>query len=172
LIPEVVRNNNLTLISVAKRSSDSCCPMAGSTDGGGSWNNISGATNPNLTLVNLSTSDNGNKYRAIYTNFCGTATTNVTTLAVGAPINIGNVPPANAVGCNSFGNVSFTADANGGNGTVYMSWQYSADGVTLDRYSRNNNNFMIGNFSTTYTFTPTAGQNGYLFRAKFFQWRM
>jgi hypothetical protein len=44
-------------------------------------------TNPNLTLTSVGQNDNGNKYRAIYTNLCGSVTSTVTLLNVGAPIN-------------------------------------------------------------------------------------
>jgi hypothetical protein len=170
----VCRNNNISFTAIATGAPSPTVQWQQSTDGGGSWNNLSngsafgGVTTNTLTLINVGTNQNGEKYRAVFTNLCGSVTSTVTTLAVGAPINPGNVPPASATGCDGFGTVSFTADANGGNGTVYMSWQYSPDnGATWIDIPGTTTTSLIGNFSTTYTFTPTAGQNGYLFRAKF-----
>ncbi|MDQ1446859.1 MAG: large repetitive protein, partial [Acidimicrobiaceae bacterium] len=44
-----------------------------STNGGGSYTNIAGATSPTYTFTAAS-ADNGNKYRAVFTNSSGTAT--------------------------------------------------------------------------------------------------
>jgi hypothetical protein len=53
-----------------------------STDNGNNWTNLTGATNTTLTLTNLAITMNGNKYRAVFTNACGTATSNAATLTV------------------------------------------------------------------------------------------
>jgi len=53
-----------------------------STDNGTTWNNVSGATSPTLTVTNPSVSDSGSKYRAVFTNGCGNATTNAASLTV------------------------------------------------------------------------------------------
>jgi hypothetical protein len=54
----------------------------------------------------------------------------VTLLNVGAPINVGTIPNVNVTGCDNFGSITLTADANGGNGLVSMVWQVSTDGGT------------------------------------------
>jgi hypothetical protein len=51
-----------------------------------------------------------------------------------------------------------------------MSWQYSSNGGTdwIDIPNTSADSVsLIGNYSTTYTFTPTGNQNGYLFRARY-----
>ncbi|MBS1811756.1 MAG: Ig-like domain repeat protein [Acidobacteria bacterium] len=53
-----------------------------STDNGNTWENLSNQTNPTLNLSNVTILMNGNKYRAVFTNACGTATTNAVTLTV------------------------------------------------------------------------------------------
>src|SRR5262249_512646 len=114
-----------------------------------------------------STSQEGNKYRAVYTNACASATTNILTLHVGAPINLG-LNPSNQTGCNGQTTVTFTSNANGGNGTVYMSWQYSHDGITWIDIPGTITTSLIGNFSTSYSFIPpSVYQNGDLFRARY-----
>jgi len=47
-----------------------------STDNGATWNPISGASSTTLTLIKPPVSDSGSKYRAVFTNGCGSATTN------------------------------------------------------------------------------------------------
>jgi hypothetical protein len=46
-----------------------------STDGGSTWNNISGATSTIFTLSTTTTSENGYAYRAVFTNSLGSVTT-------------------------------------------------------------------------------------------------
>ncbi len=52
-----------------------------STDGN-QWSNVSGATNLTFNLTNLTITMHGNQYRAVFTNACGTATSNPATLTV------------------------------------------------------------------------------------------
>jgi hypothetical protein len=52
-----------------------------STDGGATWTDICGATSTTLSFI-ASAGDNGNKYRAVFTNVVGTATTTAATLTV------------------------------------------------------------------------------------------
>lgn len=53
-----------------------------STDNGTNWINLTGETNATLSLNNLAITMNGNKYRAVFTNACGTATSDPATLTV------------------------------------------------------------------------------------------
>jgi hypothetical protein len=52
-----------------------------STDGGATFNNIPGATSSTLSFT-ASASQNGNEYRAVWTNPHGSATTTAATLTV------------------------------------------------------------------------------------------
>ncbi len=59
-----------------------------STDGGNTWNNVSGniyagATTANLTITNATTAQLGYQYQAVLTNFAGTTTTAPVPLVVG-----------------------------------------------------------------------------------------
>jgi large repetitive protein len=54
-----------------------------STDGGASFTNIAGATSAVYTFT-AAAGDDGNKYRAVFTNSVGTATTTAATLGVGS----------------------------------------------------------------------------------------
>jgi hypothetical protein len=75
-----------------------------STDGGGSWTAIAGATSETLTVSPAATSDNGFDYRAVFTNAAGSETTAPAVLTVssgnsggsnggGGPSGGGGPPP-------------------------------------------------------------------------------
>jgi hypothetical protein len=129
-----------------------------STNGGTSYTNISGATSTSLTLTNVTASQNGYKYRAVFTNSLGSATTNAATLIVKfAPIVTTN-PVSQSVTAGQ--SVTFTAAATA-NPTATVQWQVSTDGgVTWTNIS--------GATSTSYRISSTtASENGYEYRAVF-----
>jgi alpha-tubulin suppressor-like RCC1 family protein len=53
-----------------------------STNGGGAWSNVAGATSDQLTVANAKTAEDGYQYRAVFKNAAGTATSKVATLTV------------------------------------------------------------------------------------------
>jgi alpha-tubulin suppressor-like RCC1 family protein len=53
-----------------------------STNGGGSWSNVAGATSDQLTLAKTQASESGDEYRAVFTNTAGKAVSNTATLTV------------------------------------------------------------------------------------------
>jgi YDG domain len=56
-----------------------------STNGGGSWSDVVGATSTTLAISNPAVSQSGNQYHAVFTNICGgtqTATSSAATLTV------------------------------------------------------------------------------------------
>jgi hypothetical protein len=129
-----------------------------STNGGSSWSNISGATSTTFALTNVTASENGFKYRAVFTNSVGAATTSSATLTVlFAPIVTAN-PVSQSVthGSSATFNAAATADP-----AASVQWQVSTDGgATWTNIS--------GATSTTYTISSsTTSQNGYRYRAVF-----
>ena len=56
-----------------------------SVNGGSSWINLPGATNPTFTTGTLTSFENGWEVRAIFTNYLGSATTGAATITVTAP---------------------------------------------------------------------------------------
>ncbi len=67
-----------------------------SNDNGATFNNLSGATNATLTLTNLALGQNGYRYRAVFTNSCGSVTSNAAVLTVvntGGGTNVAAVLP-------------------------------------------------------------------------------
>ena len=66
-----------------------------SVNGGSNWINLSGATNPTLTIGPLNAFENGWEVRAVFTNYVGPATTDPATITVTAPTTT-VVLPSNA----------------------------------------------------------------------------
>ncbi len=56
-----------------------------STNGGSTWSAVEGATSDQLTVASAKTSENGDEYRAVFTNVAGQATSAVVTLDVHNP---------------------------------------------------------------------------------------
>jgi len=127
-----------------------------STDGGATFNNITGATSTTLSFV-AAAGQNGNEYRAVFTNSVGSATTTAATLTV----NVGPVITLNpvSVNVNAGSTATFTATASGTPAPT-VQWQVSTDGGAT--FSN-----IAGATSTTLSFVAAAGQNGNLYRAVF-----
>jgi hypothetical protein len=129
-----------------------------SSNGGGKWSNISGATGTTYTISATTASQNGYEYRAVFTNAAGSATTSAATLTVQYAPSVTTNPKSTTV--NAGQNVTFTAAATG-NPAPTVQWQVSTDGGTT--YSN-----ISGATGTTLTLSAvTASQNGYKYRAVF-----
>jgi hypothetical protein len=127
-----------------------------STDGGASFNDIAGATSTTLSIIGFPGND-GDRYRAVFTNVDGTATTTAATLTVFFAPGVTTNPVSQSVAANT--SVSFTAAASG-NSTPGVQWQQSTDGgATFTN--------IAGATSTTLSFTAAAGDNGNQYRAVF-----
>lgn len=127
-----------------------------STDSGGTWNDVNGATSGTLSFTAAANED-GNEYRAVWTNAAGSATSAPATLTVQtAPTVTGD--PADAT-VDAGGTASFTAAASG-NPTPTVRWQVSTD-------SGANWSDVNGATSTTYSFAAGAGDDGSEYRAVF-----
>jgi hypothetical protein len=127
-----------------------------STNGGSSYSNISGATSTTYSIPTTA-SENGYRYRAVFTNSAGSATTTAATLTVDFAPTLTTNPLSTTV--TSGQAATFTAAASG-NPTPTVQWQRSTNGGT----SFSN---ISGATSTTYSFTTSATQNGYEYRAVF-----
>jgi hypothetical protein len=95
---------------------------------GGSWVNDTtdpGNTSGTLTVSGLTAAQNGNEYRAVFSNPSGTAETVPALLTVQAPPTITSDPADATV--NAGDTASFSAAANG-NPAPEVRWQLSADG--------------------------------------------
>jgi len=124
-----------------------------STNSGSTWTNISGATSNSYTITTAST-DNGNQYRAAYTNAFGTVNTNAATLTVNY-LTITAEPVGVTV--NSGSSATFTAAASS-NPTATVQWQVSTDNGT-------NWTNISGATSNSYTITTATTDNGKQYKA-------
>ena len=140
-----------------------------STNGGGTWNNItnggiySGATTATLTLTGVTTGMNNYQYRCVVTGGCGgsSVNTNAAILSVFTGGTAITSQPANASAC-AGGNASFSVTATGP-GLTYQ-WQQSTNGGGT---WTNITNGGIYSGATTIALTltgVTAGMNNYQFR--------
>ena len=121
---------------------------------GGPFSDISGATSTTLTFT-ATAANNGNQYRAVFTNAGGSATTTAATLTVNtAPTVATN--PTNQTECEGQ-TATFTAAANGSPAPT-VQWQVSTGGPFAN---------ISGATSTTLSFTVNASQNGNQYRAVF-----
>jgi len=99
-----------------------------STNGGGTFTNLSGATSTTLSITGTTNAMSGNKYRAVFTNAAGSATTTNATLTV----NAGNTAPTittnpTNVTVTACATATFTAAASG-SPTPTVQWQVSTNG--------------------------------------------
>ncbi|HRN91756.1 MAG TPA: zinc-dependent metalloprotease family protein [Ferruginibacter sp.] len=118
--------NGGTATITAAVSAPSTLQWQMSTDGGATWNNITGATSATLSLTGLTTAMSSNQYRLVATNICGTSNSNASTLTVNTVATI-NTQPTDVNICSGL-NASFTVAATG-TGIAYQ-WQVSTDGGT------------------------------------------
>jgi CSLREA domain-containing protein len=121
---------------------------------GGPFTDIPGATSTTLTFT-ATASQNGNQYRAVFTNSSGTATTTAATLTVNTAPTV-TTNPSNQTVCEGQ-TATFTAAANG-SPTPTVQWQVSTGGPFSN---------IPGATSTTLNFTASAAQNGNQYRAVF-----
>ena len=142
------------LPSVPTPAARTPCSWQVSTDGGATFNNISGATSTTYSFTATS-AETGDEYRAVFSNTAGTFNSTAATLTV----DYVTIQPANqtvSVGQN----VAFSAASSNPSGTDTVQWQVSTDGGTTFTD-------ITGATSTTYSFTATSAENGNEYQAVF-----
>ncbi len=95
-----------------------------STDGGVTWSNISGATAASYSIASATSLMNGNQYRCVVSNPCGSTNSTAATLTVSNSTSILQQPQS-ATACDG-GSQTFQVTAAGG--TLSYQWQRSIDG--------------------------------------------
>jgi CSLREA domain-containing protein len=125
-----------------------------SADHEASWTDIGGATSATLALT-PQTGDDGNEYRAVFTNPEGTATSNPATLTVQPGPAVTTDPITQAVAAGQ--TASFTASGENATG---LQWQVSTDGGST--WSD-----VPGATGPRLTLTAQAGDDGSRYRAAF-----
>jgi hypothetical protein len=98
-----------------------------STNGGSSFNNITGAINATYSINNTTAALNGNQYQVLVSGTCApAATSTAAVLNVVSPTAI-SAQPTNATAC-SGSNATFTVAGTGSN--IVYQWQTSTNGGT------------------------------------------
>lgn len=95
-----------------------------STNGGTTFTNIPGETNPTLTLTNVTVSQNGNQYQVVLSGACASLNSNAATISINTPVGI-TTQPGNVAGCTG-SDISFSVDATGT--SITYQWQLSING--------------------------------------------
>ncbi len=120
-----VTSGNATFTAAASGTPAPTVQWQESTDNGATFTDIPGATSTTLT-VPADSAHNGRKYRAVFTNSCGTATTTAATLTTCIAPAVTSNPVSVADAC--VGSlVTFTASASGVPAPT-VQWQVSTDG--------------------------------------------
>jgi hypothetical protein len=154
----VIAGQTATFTSAATGTPTPTVQWYGSTNGGGSWAAIAGATAPTYSFVALA-SQSGEEFEAVYsgTNGQANATTNPATLTVETAPQVTVQPQNQSVASGS--GVSFSSAANG-SPTPTVQWQISTDnGSTFANIS--------GATVSTYNTTVTGADNGFEYQAVF-----
>jgi hypothetical protein len=151
----VAIGSQVTLTAAASSNPAASVQWQLSTDGGKTFSDVAGATSATLTFT--ASSPGVVKYRAVFTNALGSATTRTATVRVhAAPVVTTN--PASLVAV-SGQTVTLTASASGWP-TPRVEWEVSTDG---GKHFHD----VAGANSNTLTLVATADKNGYQYRAVF-----
>jgi VCBS repeat-containing protein len=143
--------------AATSNASDHTVQWQVSTNGGGTWTDIVGATTTTLSFT-TATTDNGKQYRAVFTDVCGNTPTTAATLTVDT-LPVVSTNPVTQTIC-AGGTVNFTAAATSNAGDQTVQWQVSTDGGTTF-------NDIVGATSTTLSFATVTGDNGKQYQAVF-----
>jgi hypothetical protein len=144
-----------------------------STNGGTSYGNltdgngVSGSSTGTLTLSNVTSTMNGNLYRAVFTNSAGSTNSNGAALAVDFAPGVTTQPTSTTV---TAGNTATFTAAASGNPAPAVQWSYSSDGTHFTALADGSSNGATVSGSATGTLTvssATAALDGYLFEAVF-----
>jgi hypothetical protein len=127
-----------------------------STDGGGRWSDVAGATSPTYSFT-ATAAQSGDDYEAVFTNSAGSATSAAAALTVTSAPQVTTQPSSTTALAGQ--TASFTAAASGSPAPT-VQWQVSTDGG--GSWSD-----VAGATSATYSFTTSPAESGYQFRAVF-----
>ena len=128
-----------------------------STNAGGSFADIAGATGSSYTTTATVVGDNGHQYRVVATNTVGSVNSNAATLTVAVPAAPSFTTQPSSITVNQGQNTSFTVAASG-TPTPTLQWQLSTNsGASWG-------NINGATFATLYLFNMAASDSGRQYR--------
>jgi len=130
-----------------------------SSDNGETYINIPGEINSTLTLINVSSLQNGNKYRSVLSGNCVTLYSNAATLTINIPVSF-TTQPGNQGAC-SGSDISFNVIATG-IGITYQ-WEVSINNGPWETLSNATPYSEVNSNILNITGVTTA-MNGYRYR--------
>jgi gliding motility-associated-like protein len=158
----LICSNNSAALFYADATNTTGVKWQISTDNGVTWSDVSGATGKSYTF-NPQPSESGHLYRAIFTNSCGSDTTDIALLNVGTGVNF----PKNLEGeASCTAGQSLSSKITGGvglSGVLTWYWQRSPDNnawATIPGTTQSHP--ASGNYSPSYS--PLPGETNYFFR--------
>ena len=143
-----------TFVFTADASGDPAPTVQWQVDEGLGYNDIPGETNTTLTLNNVPASFDGNLYRAVFTNVCGSATTQGALLIIDVPAFV-TQDPLNQTVCEN-DNATFMSDGDGTPAPT-VQWQVDDGNGWVDIPGETNKDLNLNNV--------TAGMDGNMYRA-------
>lgn len=153
--------NNSASFSVAVNGTSLTYQWQVSTNGGGAYTNIAGATAATYTIASVTAAQNNNMYRVIVNGTCTVDLTSAgATLHINQPVNITSDPVDNELCAGE--NAAFTVIATGT--SISYQWQVSVNGGPFVNVT--NGGVYSGATTGTLTITgATTAMNGYTYRA-------
>ena len=140
-----------------------------STNGGGTWGAVVGATSPTLAFA-VTLVQNGYKYRAVLTNACKTATTTEVLLTVNPLPTV--VQPDNQIVCS--GSQTTAINFSGTIGGTEFNWVNNTPGIGLAASGNGNipvftaTNSTANDLTATITVTPVTGSSGNIYVSNYY----
>jgi len=151
----VTAGNTVTLTAAASGNPTPTVQWQASTNGG-PFANIAGATSTTLSFT-AGTGQNGEQYRAVFTNSAGSATTSAATLTVNSPPAITSQPTNVTVTLGQ--TATFSVVANG-TGPLTYQWQKFIGGIWVNVSTSNTSSFTGATTATFAITSPVASDAG------------
>ncbi len=152
----VAVGSQVTLTAAARSDPTATVQWQVSTDGGKTYSNIAGATSTTLTFT-APTTAGVERFRAVFTNALGRATSQAAVVHVDVPPTVTTNPTSQTIAHGQ--RVTFSAAASG-TPAPHVQWQVSTDGGQTFHNIQ-------GATRSDYTFIARMHQNGYAYRAVF-----
>ncbi len=140
-VPTMITGN-----SASGGSEDYTYQWQSSTDNA-TWTNINGATSPNYSPSNLTTST---IYRRITSDECNSIASNSVTISIIGQLQVGEISESQTICYNTFPEIISVQSISGGSGDYAYQWQQSENSTTwTDISGANNSSYQPGAIQTS-----------------------